>query len=218
MELKLNAEKRINTGKKAKKILSQDYIPSAIYGYKGNFNIQVKVKDFRKIFELGGYTSIIDLVLENEDHSTYIQEIQIDPVSRNPIHISFREVDVTKEVSQYIPFVLTNEEKSPAVREQSGLVLLSLQEIELYGLPKNLPKELVIDASSMNLGDVITVSDIKLPEGVELVRSEESSMPVVTTASSVIEDISTESDETKEDIQEGAGVQATNDELKNDNK
>lgn len=183
----LKAQKRYITKKKVKKLRNSGVIPAAIFGYNGNFNIQLDRKEFNKIYDKAGNTSVVDIELEGKTHSVYISEVQMNPVTREWIHASLREIKMNEEITASIPLVLVGAEESPAVKNEQMLVILSVNEIELRGLPRKLPSEIKLDVSGFHANDTLTVKDIKLPTGVTLVRDDEESMNevIVTTASAV---------------------------------
>lgn len=183
----LKAQKRYITKKKVKNLRNSGVIPAAIFGYNGNFNIQLDRKEFNKIYDKAGNTSVVDIELEGKTHSVYISEVQMNPVTREWIHASLREIKMNEEITASIPLVLVGAEESPAVKNEQMLVILSVNEIELRGLPRKLPSEIKLDVSGFHANDTLTVKDIKLPTGVTLVRDDEESMNevIVTTASAV---------------------------------
>jgi len=189
--LTLNAEEREITKKKVKTLRNKEILPAAIFGYKGNFNIQLNYKDFQKVYSEAGHTGVVDVNLSDKVHSVIISEVQVDPVTRTFIHVTLREVKMDEEITAQIPFVLVGSEDSPAVKHEQQLVILSVNEIELKGLPRALPQEISIDVSSFHAGDTILLKDIKLPEGITLVHDDEEALNevIVTTASAVQEEI-----------------------------
>lgn len=188
---KLFATKREITKKRVKALRKKGVLPAAIFGYKGNFNIQLNYDDFRDIYSKVGHTGVFDLDLDGTLHSVLVSEVQVHPVSRNYIHASLREVKMDEEITANIPFTLVGSELSPAVKEQQQLIILSLNEIELKGLPRALPQEVSIDVSNLKAGDTILLRDIKLPEGVALVHDDEEflSQVIVTTTSAVQDEV-----------------------------
>ncbi len=170
MEFKLQAQQRDIIKKKVKNLRSQGLIPAAVFGYKGNFNVQLNQKIFEKMFPQAGHTSIVQVELNEKIHNVLIDEVQIDPVSRNTRHVSLREVRMDEEITVQVPLELVGEEASPAVADEDQLIILTVNEIEVRGLPGNLPTEIKIDVSGFHAGDTITLDQIKLPEGVHLVE------------------------------------------------
>lgn len=205
MEQALNVNLRDKTKEKNRRLINEGIIPAAIYGYKGNFNIKVNDKEFVSLYKQSGTTSLIKLSLDGKVHNVYIQEAQFDPVYRNYTHISFREVNLNEEIISTVPFVIENAEASPAVKEQNHLVILAISEIDLRGLPSNLPQEIKLDASKFNAGDSIHMNEIELPEGVALVHEEDANQTVMITTDATIKEEEPETEEITEEGVEGEG-------------
>lgn len=185
----LNAQERATTKKKVSKLRKEGLVPAAIYGFNGNHNIQVNSKDFGKVYEEAGTSALVELMLGDKKHNVYIDEVQINPATRDYLHVSFHEVNMNVEITSTVPFVLIGADESPAVKDEQMLVILTKNEVDLRGLPSVLPAELEIDVSNFHDGDTIELKDIKLPEGVEVVREEELEDVIVTTTSAVQEEI-----------------------------
>lgn len=189
MDLKLNASQREVTKKRVKQLRNQKILPAAIYGYNGNKNIQLPLEEFTVAFKKVGYTGLVDLSLDGGTHTVLIDEVQINPVTRDFTHASLREVRMDQEINSDVPFELIGDEVSPAVKEEQSLVVLTQNTIELSGLPRALPQKLEIDVSGFHAGDTLLMKDIKLPAGVELVRSEDEEIVIVTTTSAIQKEI-----------------------------
>ena len=131
------------------------------------------------------YSSILEIrVGEDKSQKVILRDIQRHPFKPQIMHMDFQRISATEKVRMSIPLHFIGEVDSPAGRE-SGVVIQHQQtEIEISALPKDLPEFLSVDLSDMEDGDVVLVSDIKLPEGVEiplLVISEENDTPVANT-------------------------------------
>lgn len=223
-ELTLKAENRTEIGKKAKKLLKPENksdesnqklinVPAAIYGYQGNYNIKVQLQEFLKVFNEASYTSLVKVELDGKEHNVFIQEVQIDSVKRIPLHISFREIDTTKPIDSTVPFILKGAELSPAVKEQNAIVILAIQEIDLRGLPKDLPKEVVVDVSKFNSGDHLILEQIDLGQDVNVVHKEDLKRTIVTTIEAemkeeVVGEISSDA-EGVEEVENTEGAEST---------
>jgi large subunit ribosomal protein L25 len=193
----LQSEPREVLKKRVKNLRKAGLIPAAIFGYKGTFNIQVNLKEFTKLYADASHTGIVEVLLEGKKHSVIIDEVQFNPVSGDWTHASLRELRMDEEITAEIPFVLEGAEESPAVVDEESLVILSTSEVELRGLPRALPQEIVINVSAFHAGDTIILKDVKLPEGVVLVthgnseeeEAEELETVIVTTTSAIQEEI-----------------------------
>lgn len=188
----IKAEPREVLKKKVKQLRKAGLIPAAIYGYKGTLNVQLDLKEFTKLYASASHTGIVDVVVDGKKHTIIIDEVQFNVVTGYYTHVSLRELRMDEEITAEIPLELSGADESPAVKDETSLVILSTQSIELKGLPRALPQEIVIDVSGFHAGDTIILKDIKLPEGVELVIGEDEEMlemVIVTTASAVQEEI-----------------------------
>lgn len=160
----LNSDKRDLTGRKVKQLRRNGLIPSNIFGNKiESLNLQVSVSDFNKAFSQAGETNIIMLNIKGEKKSrpVLISDIHQDPVTHDFLHVSFHQVDLKKVVTATVPVVTTGE--SAAVKEQGGVLVTNIQEIEVEALPTDLPDKIEIDVSSLTeIGQSIALSDLKL--------------------------------------------------------
>src|SRR3989344_2414450 len=94
-----------------------------------------------------------------------IHEVQVDPVTDEPIHVDFLAIDMKKKITVKVPLEFTG--ISNAVKNGTGNLVKVLHEIEIEALPKDLPHNIAVDISKLQtLADNIFVSDIKLPIGV----------------------------------------------------
>jgi len=218
MSFKIKAEPREVLKKKVKSLRNAGYVPAGIYGFNGNHNIQLNEAEFSKLFKSAGHTSVVEVDLDGKNHNVLIDEVQINPVTRITTHVTLREVNVKVEISAEIPFELTNEDISPAVKEQSSLVILSVPAVLLRGLPKNLPSSIVIDASQINAGDTILLKDIKLPEGIELVHEDQLELTIVTTASAIQEEVELNVNEAIAEASAAADAEKVEEEEKTEEK
>jgi large subunit ribosomal protein L25 len=218
MSLKITSQIRNDFGKKVKKLRRNGLVPAAIYGYHGTYNVQVPQKEFAKMFAEASHTAIVEIELEGKKHSCYVEEAQMDYISGEYTHVSFKEVNLNVETTAEIPFELVGAEESPAVKDQDSVIILSKTEITLRGLPKDLPQVITVDVSKMNAGDTIAVSDITFGEGVELVHEEDKVEIVATTASATQAEVEVDVDaamaEVTADATEGEASAETDEEKK----
>jgi len=90
-----------------------------------------------------------------------------DPVSGKPLHVDFRQVNLKEKVTANIPIEIIGE--SPAIKEKDGVLVTPLDEIEVEALPTDLPESIQVDISGLaNIGDSITVADLKVGDKVEI--------------------------------------------------
>lgn len=200
----LKAEPRDVLRKKVKQLRKAGKLPAAIFGFNGNSNVQLDAKEFTRVFHSAGETSVVEVDLGGKNHNVLISEVQFNPLTREYTHASLREVNMKVEITATVPFELVGDETSPAVKEEEHLIILAKNEIEVRGLPKNMPHAIVIDVSGMHAGDTILVKDITLPEGIELLHEEEKEDTAVTTSTAAMKEVAIESTVETPEGEEGA--------------
>lgn len=161
-EIKLKTQKREIIGRKVKQLRKQGLIPANIYGKKiKSQSLAVNRKDFEKVFAEAGETGIVKLSVEGEteERPVLIQNIQLNPVTEEPLHIDFRQLILTEKISANIPVELIGE--ALPVTEKTGILIQTINEIEVEALPAELPEKFVVDVSVLQkVGDEILVSQI----------------------------------------------------------
>lgn len=173
-KVKLTAEKRKVTGRKVKTLRQEGILPINVYG-KGikSLAAQLELKFFLPVYQKVGETGIVELKLTNESKArpVLIHNVQLDPVSDQPLHADFYQVDLKKKVSTEVPVELVGE--SPAAKEKLGILIQLLNEVEVEALPTELPEKLELDISGLKkVGDAVVVADLKVPKEVKVLTPE----------------------------------------------
>ncbi len=170
-KITLALEAREVHGKKVKNLRRDGIIPAVVYGAGIDAkNAQVPELVFSKAYRRAGRHTPVMLTLGGKKHIAMIKDVDVSPVTHRTLHVSFHVVKATDPVVAEVPIRLMGEGESLA--EKEGLVILqALEEIEVRALPMDLPEAL--EVSILNLkeaGERVTVADIKLPEGVEIME------------------------------------------------
>ncbi len=142
-------------------------IPAVFYGAgKESTSISISNTEFKKVWREAGESSAVKIGMDKGgDIDVLIHEVQVDPVTDEPIHVDFLAIDMTKKIKVKVPLVF--EGISGAVKSGIGNLVKVLHEIEIEALPAALPQNLKVDISKLEgLDNNIIVSDIKLPSGV----------------------------------------------------
>lgn len=173
-ELKLTAEKRTILGRKAKALRREGILPANIYGKKvKSLAVQTDLKSFLAAFKKTGETSVVKLQVKSEKkvRPVLIHNVQLDPVSDQPLHADFYQVDLKEKVTTEVPIELVSE--SPAAKEKIGILIQPLTEVEVEALPTELPDKLELDISGLKeIDDTVTVADLRVPKEVKVLTSE----------------------------------------------
>lgn len=148
-------------------------IPAVFYGAgQTTTSISVPIIDFKKTWKEAGESSAVKVALGTTNIDVLIHEVQVDPVTSEPIHVDFLAIDMKKKIIVEVPLEFVG--ISNAVKNGLGNLVKVLHEIEIEALPADLPHNLEVDISVLNtLEDIVKVSDIKLPTGVVAITSGE---------------------------------------------
>ena len=145
-------------------------IPAIIYGGK-SAPMPVQL-DHEKIWLASQhewfYASILSLDVDGKVESVLLRDMQRHPFKQLIMHLDFQRVDVNQALRVRVPLHFLGEDTSPAGKAADVVVLHELNDVEVSCLPKDLPEFIDIDLSNLSVGDIIHLSDLKLPEGVEL--------------------------------------------------
>jgi large subunit ribosomal protein L25 len=163
-----HAERRAGAGKGAARAARrQGNVPGVIYGAKKPPALialnprELELELRRKSF----FTNLYDVQLEGAAEKVLVRDVQLHPVSDKPIHVDFMRVDPNTKVTVHVPVVFENEAAAPGIKR--GGVLNSVRhEIELVCLATQIPHEIRVDLTGLDIGDSVHISKIKLPEGV----------------------------------------------------
>lgn len=170
----ISATTRNSFGKKNAELRKNGKIPAVVYGNnKENIKVTLDAKDFSKVFASAGHSAIVELKLdEGTGENVLIQDIDMDPVRNEISHADFYRVNMNKTIRTEVPLHFLGE--SPAVFQQEGSLFKNIEEVEVETLPANLPPHIEIDISALDdFSKSIHVSDIKVPEGVEILEDDE---------------------------------------------
>ena len=164
----MNATLRELKGRATEALRAEGAVPAVVYGFGTEpTNIQVDRNAFLKVLAAAGSSTVVDLVVGEKSFQVLIGEVQRNALNDFVTHIDFRAVDPNRKIEAKIPLVLVG--MAPAVKELGGTLLQSLEEVEVVSLPNALVHEISIDVSKLaTFDDVIRVSDIVAPEGVEI--------------------------------------------------
>jgi large subunit ribosomal protein L25 len=164
----LKVEKRKVLGKKVHKLRKEGLFPANIYG-KGvkSVAVQVPYEDFEKVYKEAGETGIVDVDVAGEIRPSLIHNVQQDYYKHVLLHADFFQVNLKEKVKAMIKIVTVGEPK--AVAEKLGLLMQTLNEVEVEALPTDLPEKVEINVGNLAALDAqVTVADIKATTGVTI--------------------------------------------------
>ncbi|HCC68975.1 MAG TPA: 50S ribosomal protein L25 [Nitrospiraceae bacterium] len=186
----LVAEKRKDTGKGiARSLRRQGMLPAVLYGGGSATSIKLHKKDIAKLINsVAGEHALITLRVQDKDtttdHWAIIKDYQTGPVVSELLHVDFMEVSLDKKIQVTVPVILTAE---PMGIKKGGILQHRLREVEVECLPTQIPEHIAVDASSIDIGGSIHVSDLAVREGIKILA--EPAKVVLTVTAPVVEEV-----------------------------
>ena len=173
-EIEVKGQKRTDTGKKAAKAMrKENLVPCNLYGEAKNadgapeaLSITCPMSELRKIV----YTPhiyVIKLVIDGEEHTAILKELQFHPVTDALLHVDFYEVNDQKPITVGIPVKLNG--LAQGVRD-GGRMNLSIRKINVTAKYQDIPEHLDIDVTNLTIGKSIKVGELSY-EGLEMATS-----------------------------------------------
>lgn len=167
----IKVERRTDEGKGASRRLRHAAkIPAIVYGGELKpVSIQI---DHEAIWLASQhewfYSSILDLSLGGDIQKVLLRDMQRHPFKQQIMHLDFQRVNENEALRTAVPLHFLNEDKSPAGKSAEVVVTHELNEVVIECLPKDLPEHIEIDLSNLAVGDIVHLSDLKLPAGVSI--------------------------------------------------
>lgn len=179
----------------------QGNIPAVLYGHGiETKSLEVAEQPFLKLYKQAGESSLVELAVNDANPiKVLIHDIQRDPVTDRVIHVDFYQVRMDEKLTAEVELNFIGE--SPAVKEQSGILVKSMNTVEIRCLPKDLIHRLDVDISVLKtFDDMIHVKDLTFPQGIEVLSDPGNAVALVTPPRSE-EEISALNEQVTEDVE-----------------
>jgi large subunit ribosomal protein L25 len=197
-KIEIHAEPRSDFGKGASRRLRKtEMVPAIVYGGKEE-PVPVALQHNEFIHQLNNetiYTQVLSLKLGKKKVDVILRDLQRHPYKHRILHADFQRVDNKQVLHITVPIHFLNEDTCKGVKKDGGQISHLISEVEIVALPKDLPEFLQLDLAELALGEVLYLSDIKCPKGVEileLTHGEEHDAGVVTVNESRVAEEETE--------------------------
>jgi large subunit ribosomal protein L25 len=143
-------------------------IPAVIYGRgMSPVSLRVEYRSFEKVLSLGGRNLIINLTTVGpsgqETQPVMVKEVQVSPRRGNMIHVDFHRISLKEKVHAAVPIALVGEEE---VEKRGGIIQHQERQVTVECLPTDIPGRVHVDVSSLEIGDHVTIGDLKFPANV----------------------------------------------------
>ncbi len=172
VDFTLSAEVRTDLGKGASRRLRHaNKVPAIIYG-AGKEPMSITLEHHKLIHNLENeafYSHILTIDVDGKSEKAVLKDLQRHPAKLQILHADFLRVSEAEKLKMHVPLHFINEEAAPGVKA-GGVLTHNLTEVEIQCLPSKLPEYLEVDMAGVEMEQIIHLTDIKLPEGVELVE------------------------------------------------
>lgn len=198
LELKTKTRTTVGNGP-ARELRRQGSIPAVLYGPDTeSLLLSVPTKALELVTKSANIGQLLlNLTIEGAETATktaMIRELQVHPVSGNPIHVDFYEVDMDRKIIVSIPIVTVGKSKGV---ELGGMLQLVRRELEVLCLPNEIPESIKVEVSDLDIGDSLHVDELELGDNIEL-PSADVNFTVITVLAPVAEE-----EEEEEELEEG---------------
>ncbi|MBI4991759.1 MAG: 50S ribosomal protein L25 [Candidatus Harrisonbacteria bacterium] len=178
--MELQVQKREILGRGVKALRREGLIPAELYG-RGleNLHLSVPKREFKKVYKEAGENTIVNVLLDGQKHPVLIQEVAYDSLTDDIESVDLYQVRMDEKLKVGIPLEFVG--IAPAVKEKNGLLVKSLQEMEVEALPADLPHDLKVDLAGLtDIGQSIYVKDLAIPANVRFLVSPDTVVVTVT--------------------------------------
>ena len=180
----LIAEKREDVGKGASRRLRRDgKVPGIVYGTSKDATM-ISLNHNEIMHHLDNeafYSHILTLKVDDAKEKVVLKDLQRHPFKRTLLHIDLLRIKENETLNMRVPLHFINEEKCVGVKTDGGVISHVMSELEIVCLPKDLPEYIEVDMLEVKVGDTVHLTDLKLPEGVQifdLLHGNEEDQPV----------------------------------------
>lgn len=183
----INALERTVLGKKVRSLRAAGQIPAVLHNHgKQSLHVSVEAKQAAHVFSAAGKHHPVSVVLDGKNHTALIRDVDYVPGKIFMNHMVFQLVNADEKVEATIPVEVTGE--VPAVR--SGLQMIEqLKEVEVKAFPRDLVDALQVSGESLSKdGDTVTVADIVVPKGIEIMTDPDQVLASIETPKDQIAD------------------------------
>jgi len=192
-------------------------VPAVLYGDGGGAGstvlaVPTKVVDYT--LQHVGDNALYDLKLGDQDDATVrVVDVQRNPVSGRLVHVDLAPVNMRERIVVTVPLTVAGADDSPGVTE-GGVLDQVAYEVEVESLPGDIPQGLTLEVSGLQIGDNLTLADVELPEGVELISDPEEVAATVTPPTEISDEeieaagiVEEPSDEQAEEVEREEGTE-----------
>ncbi len=173
-DLQLKVDPRTVTGKKVKALRREGILPAHLYGRDTeSLSLQTETQTIVSLLRTASRNAIIDLQIngEGEARPVVLRSVQRNPVTDELVHVDFFQISLTELLRAEVPLVIVGQ--APAVTVQGGVLLQTLDRLEVEALPTEIPEQIEVDVTGLEVLDAaIFVRDLTVPPNVEVLADQ----------------------------------------------
>ena len=146
-------------------------LPAVVYNKELNLSVAIEAKAFDRVFREQGTSSLIDLAVDGDTHQVLVREVQMDKRRRVPLHVDFYAITKGQKLEVAVPVIFEGTAKG---QNEGGQLDVQRREVSIYVLPSQIPHDITVDISELEIGDAIHIGDVasRLPETAEILDDE----------------------------------------------
>jgi len=176
----LQAERRDVIGKQVKQLRREGKLPAVLYGkHIDPIPLVLDYRDAEKSLRGLSTSTLVILEVEGTRHTAVVRERQKDYIKNKLLHVDFQALSLTEKMRVEVPIELEGE--APAIKTYGGVLIQTLESVEVESLPGDMPERLVVSLENLEeIGDSILVSDLILPPSVKVLADPDETIVVIT--------------------------------------
>jgi len=188
--------REVNSKSTLTKLRKEGFIPSVVYGYQTESTpIAVKERELMSILREVGRNGVLKLNVDGKDMNVVLSDYQADALNGEVFHADFLSINMSEELEVDVAVQLVGE--APGEKE-GGVIQQPTFEVRLKVKPSDIPESFEIDISSMQIGDSLTVKDIRESSKFEILTDDEETLVVITAPRSEVEETAEEEEVTQQ--------------------
>jgi len=198
----LTAAARTEKGKSYRKqLMNRGWVPGVVYGQKmESLPVELEWRAFHDVMNSGGRNAIINIKVENAGgYQVMVKDMQFDAIKKFLMHVDFQQISMSDAIEVNIPINVDGE-------IEEGVLQIILRELNISCLPGNIPDGINVDVSKLHVGDTLSVNDLEIPEGVEVIDDPEAT--ILTVSSETVAEPEDEEEGEEEEPAEGEAESA----------
>jgi len=199
--VKLTVTERTRLGSsESRRLRRQGLVPGVLYGRAEPVAISIGERDLRAALSTaGGSHAVLDVAIDGgQEHSAILKEFQRDKVRGTITHVDLQEIRLDQLIHSAVAITLVGE---PVGVKEGGVLSQVSNEVNVEGLPLEIPQHIDVDVSGMHIGDTLRLAELEVPEGITFLDDLEATVLATVTMPTRVEEPEVEAAEGEEGVE-----------------